>query len=525
MQTRGRVIAQPVRCIGGNFLKRAGASIPFIQRRQMTQQPNILLIFSDQHAQRVAGCYGDPVAETPHLDRLASRGVTFDNAYCPSPICVPSRMSMLTGRHPNDQKCWTLQDYLPSDYPTWAHALGVAGYHPTLISRLHSIGPDQLHGYAERRLGDIGPNWLGVRRQDLGVLANTQGPSPLSLRNSGPGQSGYQLADMRTTEAACAYLKEVAGGIQGGAGKPFCVTVGLVLPHCPFVAWPEDFERFQGRVGMPRLGRPDAAHEHPWIRWWIEDRGIAHPDPADILRARTAYYGLVRRMDLMVGEVLDTLESTGLASDTLVIYCSDHGEHIGERGLWWKNTLFDEATKVPLILSWPGQLPCGERRSQVVNLIDVGTTIIEAAQAPALPRSRGNSLLGVARSAAAPWIDETYSEYVTDIVPHWTGNRSTQQRMVRCGHWKLHYIHGEPVQLFDLASDLDERIDLATRPEFQAVRDALLAKVLQDWDPDAIHKETDIRRLEKDLLTQWGSATQPESSYANPITAADNWLA
>jgi len=113
----------------------------------MIRQPNILLIFSDQHAQRVAGCYGDPIAETPHLDRLAANGVTFDNAYCPSPICVPSRMSMLTGRYPGDQKCWTLQDYLPSDYPTWAHAVGAAGYRPTLISRLHSVGPDQLHGF------------------------------------------------------------------------------------------------------------------------------------------------------------------------------------------------------------------------------------------------------------------------------------------------------------------------------------------------------------------------------------------
>lgn len=490
----------------------------------MPESPNILLIFSDQHAQRVAGCYGDPVAETPHLDRLARRGVTFDNAYCPSPICVPSRMSMLTGRHPNDQRCWTLQDYLPSDFPTWAHSLGVAGYEPTLVSRLHSIGPDQLRGYSRRLLGDIGPNWLGVRRQDLGVLANTQGPSPLSLRNSGPGQSGYQLADVRTTEAACGYLKDRARNGQDGVPRPFCLTVGLVLPHCPFVAWPEDFNRFQGRVPPPRLGRADSAHEHPWIRWWIEDRGIANPDPSDVVRARTAYYGLVRRMDLMVGELLDTLDATGQSSDTLVIYCSDHGEHIGERGLWWKNTLFDEATKVPLILSWPGHLPQGERRGQIVNLIDVGATIIDAARAPALPRSCAKSLLDVARSAAAPWIDETYSEYVTDIVPHWTGNRSTQQRMVRCGRWKLHYIHGEPVQLFDLASDPDECVDLASSPYWRAVRDTLLNKVLSDWDPDAIRKETEIRRLEKDLLAQWGAATEPESSYTNPITASDSWL-
>lgn len=495
-----------------------------IEGRTMSTLPNILLILSDQHAQRISGCYGDKLAETPNIDRLAANGVTFNNAYCPSPICVPSRMSMLTGRHPVEQKCWTLQDYLPSDYPTWAHAVGAAGYYPTLIGRLHSVGPDQLRGYAERRLGDIGPNWLGVTRQDLGVLANAQGPSPLSLINSGPGQSGYQLADMATTEMACAYLNEVASGAEQGKRKPFCATVGLVLPHCPFVAWPEDYAFFEGRVEMPRLPRADQHQEHPWIKWWIEDRGIANPDHAAVLRARAAYYGLVRRMDIMVGQILDTLHATGLAQNTLVIYCSDHGEHLGERGLWWKNTLFDEATKVPLILSWQGHLPCGEQRDQVVNLVDVGATIIEAARAPALPRSSGKSLLTIAAAAQAHWISETYSEYVTDVVTHWTGNRSTQQRMIRCGPWKLHYIHEEPLLLFNLESDPDELNNMAEDASFRGVRDTLLAKVLAGWDPDLIRKETNIRRLEKDLLSDWGAATSPVSTYTYPISASDSWL-
>ena len=116
-------------------------------------KPNLLFLFSDQHTQRIGGCYGDPVAETPHLDRLAREGLTFDNAYCPSPLCVPSRMSMLTARHPYAQECWTNDDYLRSDAATWLHALGAAGYRPTLAGRLHAMGPDQLHGYAERMVG------------------------------------------------------------------------------------------------------------------------------------------------------------------------------------------------------------------------------------------------------------------------------------------------------------------------------------------------------------------------------------
>ena len=130
--------------------------------------PNLLFIFSDQHARHVAGCYGDQVVATPNIDRIAAEGVRFDNAVCPSPICVPSRMSMLTGRHPFRQSCWTNDDVLPSGTPTWLHAMGAAGYRPALMGRLHAIGPDQLHGYAEREIGDHSPNVPGVPRQSLG---------------------------------------------------------------------------------------------------------------------------------------------------------------------------------------------------------------------------------------------------------------------------------------------------------------------------------------------------------------------
>ena len=118
------------------------------------KRPNLLFLFSDQHARSVAGCYGDTAALTPNLDRLAAQGVTFDHAYCPTPLCVPSRMSMLTGRYPFEQECWTNDDYLRSDAATWLHSCGAAGYRPALAGRLHSMGPDQLHGYAQRMVGD-----------------------------------------------------------------------------------------------------------------------------------------------------------------------------------------------------------------------------------------------------------------------------------------------------------------------------------------------------------------------------------
>jgi len=117
-------------------------------------RPNILYILSDQHARDVLGCYGDKIVRTPNIDRLAAKGVAFDQVYTPSPICVPARMSLLTGKFPFRQKCWTNSDALASDIPTTAHAMGAAGYYPTLIGRLHAIGPDQLHGHAHREIGD-----------------------------------------------------------------------------------------------------------------------------------------------------------------------------------------------------------------------------------------------------------------------------------------------------------------------------------------------------------------------------------
>ena len=487
----------------------------------LPQRPNIVLLMSDQHAQRVAGCYGDPVAETPCLDRLAASGLVFDNAYCPSPLCTPSRMSMLTGRMPYDQQCWTLQDMLPSDAPTWVHALGAAGYHNVLAGRLHSIGPDQLRGYAVRRGGDSGPNWLGVKRQDLGPLAGAQGPGTASLKQSGVGQSGYQVVDESNLDLCLAEIDRLADEGYGSADRPFSLTYGALLPHCPFVAREQDYARFEQRVPPPRLGRPD--NEHPWIRWWIEQCGIENPDPDEVRRTRTAYYGLVRRVDSYFGRVLDALHACGLMDNTLVVYCSDHGEHAGERGLWWKNTLFDESAKVPLIVSWPGVLPTG-RRAHVTNLIDVTATFVEAAGAPALPRCQGRSLLSVAADPSSPWEDETFCEYVTDGHKQWAGGRSGRQRMIRSGRFKLVHYDGLPTTLFDLESDPDETRDLAGDPAYEHVVRELEDKVLAGWDPREIESIVDVKRREKEVLAAWGAATDPASTNNVPIAASDSWV-
>ena len=484
----------------------------------MTQTAkNLLFIFSDQHAQAVAGCYGDPHVQTPALDALASQGVRFDNAYCASPICVPSRMSMLSACHPSQQDCWTNDDHLASDRPTWLHALGAAGHRPELIGRMHAMGPDQLHGYAHREVGDHSSNWGGIPRHDMGVLNNTNDPQGYSLVACGAGQSAYEMKDRDVTGAALAVLDRIAD-----VGRPFCLTVGLMLPHAPYVAAKAWVDRYMQVLDPPAI--PPSANEHPWIAWWRQDRGITEVPDRQSRLARAAYWGLVSTMDEMIGQILGKLRERGLEEDTLVVYASDHGDHVGERGLWWKHTLFDESAKVPLIMALPDTLPQGEARSEVVGLIDVAQTMVEALGGTSLLQADGRSFWPLLTGEPQDWPNTVFSEYCTDTVPAWTGARAVQQRMVRRGPWKLHVYSGDPPLLFNLDNDPQERNDLSRDPAHAAVLKDLMALALEEWNPEMIRGRMLARRARKDILATWARNTKPESTYIWPLLPEMNQL-
>ena len=474
------------------------------------KQPNILFIFSDQHAQKVSGAYGDPIVRTPNIDRLAREGVRFDNAYCPSPICVPSRMATLTARWPHRQECWTNDDILRSDLPSWLHKAGAAGYDPVLIGRLHAIGPDQLHGYTSREVGDHSPNNVGAPRQSMGVLSGANDPNRESLENSGPGMSAYQVKDEEVTATAVRWLRE-NGSSRKADGRPFCLTIGYMLPHPPYVVDPAVYETYCDKVPDPKLGPEELVGE--WHTWWRDARSIDDVPDEYRQRARAAYWGLVHRLDQMIGEVLTALTEIGAMDDTLIVYASDHGDHLGERGLWWKHTFFEESVKVPLIMRLPGILPANEARDHVVNLIDLSQTMIEAMGVSELPNADGRSFWGVARDAATPWNNETFSEYCTDPVPHWTSGRAVQQRMLRSGNWKLSIYDTEPALLFDLDTDPEEKINRADDPSCAVLLDQLQRRLTEDWTPQSIAKRMRERRIEKDVLAAWAREIQPEETH------------
>ncbi|MYK41419.1 MAG: sulfatase-like hydrolase/transferase, partial [Gemmatimonadetes bacterium] len=310
--------------------------------------PNLLYIHSDQHSPYVAGCYGDPLVETPHLDALAERGVVFDNTYCPSPICVPSRMSMLSGRYPCDNQVWTNSHILDSGIPTFAHAMGAGGYHPVLIGRMHSVGPDQLHGYAERLVGDHGPNQPGGKGVDHGQLSGTAGPGRISLRLSGHGQSAYQVHDEDVTAATVDYLNRLGVAKRAGqVAEPFSLSVGFMLPHQPFVARLQDYRYYYENITPPQTPEPFGDHLHPHIKHWRQACEIEEVSEEETRRARAAYWALVHRMDALIGQIIAALRENDLEENTLILYTSDHGEQVGEHGLWWKQTFYEDSVKVP----------------------------------------------------------------------------------------------------------------------------------------------------------------------------------
>ena len=477
------------------------------------EKPNLLYIHSDQHNPYVTGCYGDKVVQTPYLDGLAKKGVVLDNVYCPSPICVPSRMSMLSGRFPFENGVWTNGHGLDSSIPTFAHAMGAGGYRPVLVGRMHSVGPDQLHGCAERLVGDHGPNYLGGRGANHGMLTGTAGPGRVSLRKSGIGQSAYQVHDEEVTVATVDFLNRVGVNKRAGQdGEPFCLSVGFMLPHQPFVARREDFDRYAGKVLAPKITEVFSDGLHPHIRMWREKCGIQSVTEGEVLRARTAYWALVDRMDHMIGQILAALRDNDLAENTLIVYMSDHGEQVGEHGLWWKQTFYEHSVKVPAIVSWPGVLPEGKRFDEVISSLDLNTTMIDALGGDPLPHSRGRSLLPLLCGETSDWENVAFSEFCQDAAGAGGPfpSEGVYQRMVRRDEWKLNYYHDQPSQLFNLKEDPDEMHDRVNDPVCTDVVRALTEEVLAEWQPEEIVRKMAAKREDNQVLSAWARQTVPE---------------
>ena len=472
-----------------------------------TSRPNIVFLFTDQHASAFAGCYGDDIAETPNLDKLAARGALFRNAHCPSPLCVPSRMAMMAGTYPHEIGVYTNRDYLKSDTPTFVHVLGAAGYKTSLIGRMHFIGPDQLHGYKDRRIGDISVNWPGsplIDYDEFNAARGTKGPT---LAHAGIGETTVHRYDRAVTKGACDYIDEL-GCTQDD--QPFFMTVGWYGPHPPFIALEDDYKHFEGNVPPPCL-TPPQQDEHGYLASWRAQGEFLDIPTDQVMRARTAYYANLRMIDRQIGKVINHLEQQDLLDDTIIVYASDHGEQLGERGFWQKNTFYDHSVKVPLIVSWPGKITVGQSRAEIVNLIDLAASFIDAGQADPLPHSKGRSLLPLLTDNSSDWDNLTVSEFYGGLVSIQTS--AIANRMIRNERFKYVYYHGHAAQLFDMVNDPNETTDLIKDPKYAEVANELRGCAMQNWDPDEIVRQIARKAEDVDILKRWTQQVDPREEH------------
>lgn len=470
-------------------------------------RPNILLIMSDQHSPHIFGAYGNGIVRTPNLDALAANGIRFDSMYCPSPLCVPSRMSFLTGRTPTANRVWTNYHMLPSDIPTFAHALGGADYETALIGRMHFMGPDQRHGFEKRPLGSyFATPYLGAPGFGAPLFGKispgTSGQGRMSVDVSGYGRTTYQAFDDLVTDATIAYLDERA---NEGGGRPFAAVAGFVLPHCPYFAPKDLFDYYYERIELPRFTDRERETEPEYIRLVREKRHFVDSVPEERIRiALASYYGLIEYMDRNIGRIIDALDRSGLREDTLVIYTSDHGDHGGEHGLWSKGTYYEASVGVPFIASMPGLVNGGIASDIVCNLYDIGPTLIDFAGADPLPDTIGRSFKHALTGGTVPdWSNETYSEHLDG------GDVTMPSRMVRRGPWKYAIYHGTAPTLFNLDTDPEELVNLAGDPAFRAIEAELAERVSEGWDPDYILAENTQSQRNVRALTKWGRAVHP----------------
>jgi choline-sulfatase len=448
-------------------------------------RPNFLFIMADQLTAFALPSYGHKLVKAPHLEHLASEATVFHNAYCNVPICAPSRFSMLAGRLPSRIGAWDNAAEFPASVPTFVHHLRQLDYHTCLAGKMHFVGPDQLHGFEERLTTDIYPSdfsWTpDWTRTDPPVSGARM--SMRSVVESGLCERNLQLDyDEEVAFYGTQKLHDLA---RNQSQRPFFLTVSFTHPHNPFLTTREYWDRYDhAAIDMPAvpplpLDRKDPHSRRHYYLTCMDEYDITEEQ---IRTARHAYYAMVSYLDDKVAALLKVLHDIGLANDTIVVFTSDHGEMLGERGMWYKMTFFEPAVRIPLIVRLP-QSRLGRRIAENVSLVDLFPTILDLATDANPPTAvdplDGNSLGHFLRGEARAWDDLVASEYTAEgsIAPCF---------MLRRGRFKYIWCEADGGQLFDLAADPAELRNLAGAREYDAVERNMLTELHKRWDVQSI---------------------------------------
>jgi choline-sulfatase len=486
------------------------------------QQPNIVLIMADQLAPQFTSSYGHPVVKTPHMDRLAERGMRFDSAYCNAPLCAPSRFSFMSGQLVTRIAAYDNASEFLSSIPTFAHYLRGMGYRTCLSGKMHFVGPDQLHGFDERITTDIypsdfawTPDWeLADERIDK-WYHNMD-----SVREAGVAQTTFQIEyDEEVAFFARRKLFEYAAEKQ----HPFCMVASFIHPHDPYVARPEWWDLYDhDAIDMPALTIPFDQQDGFSRRLMdgIEASTIV-PSDDDIRNARHAYYANTSYFDSKVGHIVQTLEECGQLDNTIVIVTADHGDMLGERSLWYKMNFFEHSARVPLIMAGPGvyngavNSPC--------SLVDILPTMLDIAQTDQTPIPSygqpidGRSLWGMATTGAEDH-GVAIGEYCAEMTAH-------PVIMIRRGDYKYIYCPSDAPMLFNIASDPRETTNLADDPDHIELAQQFAAEIAAGWDMDTIRHDVIAKQKQRQAVYQaMQSGKRADWDYNPPRHASEEYV-
>lgn len=454
-------------------------------------RPNILMVFSDEHNAHMSGFMGSKTVRTPNLDKLASQGVAFTNAYCNSPLCSPSRQSFMAGLYCYEIGMWNNTSAMPEDTVTWAHMLSQAGYETSLLGKMHFNGYQKMYGFDRRPV--LEGNSRGEEFYSWGYRTSHDWTDPLPYTSGNmwdemmgagedvPEREPIFQHDLKILQGTLDYLKDKS---NDKTGKPWAACAGFVLPHPPWKARADVLETYRGQGDLPHNHR--GRNRDSCDQYMHHYTGQVKDLPEESIRnAREVYYALITEFDEYVGRILDYLDESGLAENTVVFYFSDHGEMAGEHGLWGKVTLLESSIRTPLIVRRPGRVAAGTRVDTPVSLVDLYPTFLDIAgiQMPEPLRLSGNSLMPLMEGKPEDFGGEfVFGEFEGE---GWNHPRA----FLREGRYKLVYNHTAETRLYDLEADPYEDEDLAAMPEHANAVKRLREKLLSFWNPEEIEQE------------------------------------
>jgi choline-sulfatase len=477
---------------------------------------------ADQLVPFLTGAYGNAEVKTPHLDRLVDRGVRFDAAYTPYPLCAPARAALMTGKYASRLGCYDNAAVLHADEPTIAHYLTNAGYETVLSGKMHFIGPDQLHGFRRRLTTDVYPagfDWVPILDASGQFPRGGHACMYVAPNVGVRAWSKFLSYDEETHFRALEYIRERA---RLRPAEPFFLIASYHNPHDPFHVTEELWNIYEGQsISIPTHPANLEASYSAMDRWLNEAHATDQVDltDADSLRQlRRSYYGLVTYIDRKVGELLAALEQTGQHKQTIVIFTSDHGDMLAEKRMVQKRCFYEWSARIPLIIHLPEDQCAGRTVTEPVSLMDLVPTLLDWAGVPAEARlpmdatSLTELLEGKATEHRA-----VFSEYHVEKV-------RAPCFMVRALNYKYIYIHGHGSQLFDLEADPGEWNNVVGQPGMQAVEEELRGLILQQFDPDRLAADGLISVRKREMLRQAMARNNTHWDYAPYFDATQQYV-